>query len=876
MIQELMSDNIINGDGDTKINAYKTIYSRMPSKLHYKGIFKDFYGLIYSLNYDRLKAIFHMNKLWDSILGEFRKMEWHYDKKKSVEYINKCKTIHELIPKLRSTLGSKENQAFFKVHPYVEDLLFITEMLQKDNKTSEEEANLSRVIGNYKIALHRHDSLLPALTFKEHINLMLRSKEFDQEFYTMHMKDGGTCIKGWISAADLLLMYVNNDSIPYSIRRGNEGFKKFDWDALDGLYKALYDESVKGRAIKEIQNMLGPTKSYLEQLILYEVGEIDIDAVQELKIDELAKINSKTKIEPAFEIIGYYLEIAKQIPTDNSDISKLAIARVITALGESIFAIKSLIPEEKIGLLEKLNDLRDHIVHSSTYQSFKYFEELIFDKSNTTLTDILPQLINLEGFFAKLKTWIAEEQPIDDFPNIPDLAVIEQFEKEYAANRSKDDREVKLSLGDTQNLETDIPEDDEVQNPLYENVRSFINDGQWISRENFVIACLGSKDLGVDSCRPIKRLKNLYDILKELDKIKRYEKAMEGDDFDFNIVKLNLKKSAALKLERIKQAKNIEALISFLAEHQANKTKLVNVNDFLESVERDNLTQHKTILRNFLEEKSVSPSSFKLAVEVVFKNNESAQDKWNSAYDKTQQKILSCRQDQATQVKFTIESIEKLKNLTDQLDTGEGIDIVSNPTLSLACEMQFGICSSTTKSVMRFIDKMFDYNDKSLYFIFFPHPIEEAKGILEAIVMHRNNLFHFEKTFGGEAKIFSQRSDTFSVIENLTQGMFFQEAIILSKAGAATGQCTRESRLLKLKKYFALIQKSLEESALDIINQYDLMNPPSDDSDSEDPLSEEDTPEPDQAGSELVANIENNFSIENQNEMVPLGDINGE
>lgn len=836
-----------------KISTFKNVYSSMPAnnKRSDNTIFEHFSGFFYSyLSFieaddESTKASFgrkcnyHMEKLWVSIHHEFFDIMWHFNEPDFTPLsLNKFGTIETLKPGLRLALSENRNTEFFKAYPYVKDLLFIDEFFSSKTISKADTLKFFSIIRNYQIAIDKYDFLLPILVLKEHINLMLESDEFDKEFYSRHMKGAQRCLKSGKEEQLLFLsMFVNNDNVPHSVRSSDVGFKKFNWNALDGLYKAVFN----GTFSKSVSNtdlimILKSIQTYLEKLILFEVGAVEIDEVPEVDLEVLSKINTETNLEPAFKIIEHYLDIAESIDSTNYT-SRLATLRVITAIGEAIFVIKSIIPSEKIGLLEKLNELRDHILHSSTNESFKYLSDLIYNGNNETLDNILVQLLELKEFFRGLKLWFTGDRDLDEFPVIPDLSDVETFEAEYAANRSKDDRDVKLSLADHRTLEGSIPIEDEMDNELFDIVSDFVNCKQWINRNKFAESCVGSKDPATGNYRTSSQLKKLHDKFCELNKIKQIRLKMNELDFDFNNIKLNLGKSAKTELERIKKEKDLAGLKELLSQHE--KAKFVDIGEFLDSVIKLDLTGYKETLRKFAEEKSVAPDDFSEAVQVVFRGNDSVQKNWYDAYAKYHGNMESCKRDHATQVEFAIQSIEALKDVTNTVYTGTGIDIQSDPVAALACEMQFGFCTNNIKNVMKFIDRMFDYTDKSLYFIFLPHPINETKDILELMVTARNDLFHFERTFNSPFTIEGHRMVWFSILENLTHGMFFPEAIIISPNGVSKEPRISDSNLLKLKKYFELVKSSLQINDSDTINIYELTIAESpNDLDSENSLSE--------------------------------------
>ncbi len=347
---------------EDRVNAFKAVLSSMP--INYKksdnSFFEHFSGFINSYrqffkaeNESKQKDSFgskynyHLEKLWASIHNEYFDIMWHFDTPGFTPLmLNQFGTIDTMKPELRSALSEGRISNFFKAYPFVKDLLFIDELFTSETKSQEDINKFLSIMNNYKVALDKHDTLLPILVLKEHINLMLARDEFDKEFYSKHMKGAANCIKGDIDTQFMFLsMFMKN--ISYSVRGSNEAFKKFNWGALDGLYKVTMgkklEEVIPSHRLSEV---LESIENYLKNLILFEIGEAELDDVPEVDISDLDVISTGTNIKPAFEIIDHYLEIAELIEGSDAT-ARLATLRIITAVGEAIFVIKSLIPEEK-------------------------------------------------------------------------------------------------------------------------------------------------------------------------------------------------------------------------------------------------------------------------------------------------------------------------------------------------------------------------------------------------------------------------------------------------------------------------------------------------------------------------------------------------
>jgi hypothetical protein len=815
-----------------RIKDFKTVFSCLPNKRSDDREFEHFSGFIYTYN-SFIKSRdetererfggeynYHLEKLWAQILHEFMNpMWWHEAHRFNENLVHKMRgpfDIYNVRLVLREANKKGEFSSFFKAYPYIEDLLFIDEFFSGESKSGEDLEKLWAIVVTYQVVLKKYDSLFPILVLKEHVNLMRGSTEFDQEFYSKHMNGASNCLRGDNNTQFLFLsMFVHRD-ISYSIKVSDVAFRKFDWDTLGGLPRAICSrklEEIIGTA--RFSEILESIDDYLTKLILFEIGGLGIDEVPEVSFDDLLKIKTETNLKPAFEIIEHYLDIVEKIEASDAD-ARLAILRVITAVGEAVFKIKLLIPTEELGLLKKLSDLRDRILHSSTKESYKYLQELISDNKNNILDKVLIELKNLKGFFIKLKLWFDSSRALDVFPDLPDLSSIKEFEEQYILHRKKDDRDVKLSLADYSVLEASIPQEDSVGNKLMAEIRAFANGDGRISREDFIKACKGAAKSTQGEYWSTGELKKIHEKIIELNKIKMIHKALLDPDFDFSKVSLNLSKDAKPDLEALKQKQDEKLLKDILADHKQKND--LNIDVFLKSVEVIDLIKYKETLRSFIGEKVVSKSDFDDAVQVVFSDDDRAKSTWRDAYTKYYSQIESYKRDQARQVEYAIGSIDILKEIAEKIYTGRGLDMESNPVKAIACEMQYGLCVNNIKSIISFIDQMHDYSDKSLYFICLPHPIKTTKDILEGLVTARNDLFHFERTFDGDSTIFGHRFVWFSILEKLTHGMCFLEAI----NGVSREPMTSDSDLFKLKEYLKLVQNSIKQEESDTINVYKI------------------------------------------------------
>ena len=624
----------------------------------------------------------------------------------SMELMSKYKggRIDTQILKIRIQKAIDDNELpdFFVAFPYVKDLLIIDRYLSYPLPNEPEAlGEVMRITAEYIDTLKHYDNIFPLLVLREHVHLMLDSNQFDQGFYVKYMKGADVCLrdKGHNTNTDLMFLslFISKD-IPYAIRKV-EGFKQFNWDAFDGLYRNL------GAVDKvELPTILLGLERYIDELISFQLGELGGENLHAVDVTAIELINVEANVNPAFAIIDDYLGIITSIREDSTT-ARLAILRAITAIGEAINSIKLLIPEGRSATLEIIINLRDHIVHSSTYDASRYINDLIYNLDNRTLINVLPEVRDLQPFINELKGWITSPRAIDSFPLIPDMQIIREFEHAYTIARTKDDRSEKLSLADYKILQGLIPVVEEIDNPNYAIIEAFIRQGIQLDRNSFVDACI----VGLG-------LKKVHEKRIEQNKIIAIRNALEEGTLDFSKISLNLPRKDKEQLERIKVEKDYEALESLLAEHEQRNN--FNKDEFLNTVRTINLTPHKQILKDFIEGKMPPKEAFNKAVEIVFNNDAEGIQIWHDAYTKFMGHIESIKRDQINQIQYSIANINLLKEEADKIFDGQNIGIRINPIVAIACEMLYGFCSDSFKGINKFINLLHDYTDQTLYYSF--------------------------------------------------------------------------------------------------------------------------------------------------------------
>jgi uncharacterized protein with HEPN domain len=816
-------DNIII-DLKSKINKLPVIHR--PHK-HFRDFvltIKKFNTFIKSQHQDekviselRDKWHLHLDELWKYLLLDkdgFMSPLWFYDNKCKNSYNDKLKeqyhtgkiTINELQKRLQNAIDNNEIPLFFERFPYVEDLLAITKFIQSESYTNKEYEHFESLINSYADIIDSHGRTMPALVLREHILLMLNDSNFDKDFYIKYVKGAEQCIayhnNSHINKDLIFLSSIISQDIPYAQKKAL-GFRKFEWEAFENLYKIPN--------FRLEPNILGDFKQYLDGLILFESGEITEDEINIINMDSIHRISVQEKIEPAFQIIEHYLGIIENIMEDTS-ISRLATLRAITAIGEAINAIKILIPENETNILKAIMNLRDHLVHSSTWESFQYLDNLINNPDDKTLPIILGEISNLKNYTNQIKIWL-EGDKAKEFPQEPEtFENIKQFENKYTEARKKDDRDEKLSLADYESLHQSLPINHSIINPNYTKLEAFINQQKNIDRGEFVLIC---SNCGFSN----GFLKNIHDQIKQIGFINDIENRCKQKNVDFSKIKLNLKGEDKVLFEQIKKAENINELKTFLEKLKAERT--TEANKFLgklDQIREIDLILPKQNLKDFIQGKSHDKVLFEQSLQVIFLDNIENKQKWLDAALKQKNYIESIKRDQIIQFEYSIKNIDSLKQLVNNLFTGNYISINKDPISALACEMLYGLCSNNFKHIVKYIDLLHDYSDPSLHFITHKHPISETKHILESAINYRNNMFHFEDFFygyyrEGHRELEFCRELWFSGIQNMTHGIFFPNAI----KEAMFGDC----KLEKLKEFLKFMQADLNRDP-DKLNMYIL------------------------------------------------------
>ncbi|MBA8667709.1 hypothetical protein H1Q59_07385 [Holosporaceae bacterium 'Namur'] len=718
------------------------------------------------------KYIYHFEKVWSHLLEEFLFPGWLYDdngfhQSWEDKYHRQPINTNNIKELLEEALRQQELPLFFEAYPYVKDLLNMNHFFGKQNKSIEDFSNFYSIVNSYLVCFEKYEAVMPLLILREHIKLMLNRDDFDKEFYKAHMKGAEAVMRekrtgDQSTGVAFLSLFIERD-IPYKMRNF-PGYQKFNWESLEGLSKELYRSDSKFD-YEKLNNLILSLENYIDNLILFQLGHIEEKDINEVKAPISFEItHAKLNLNPAFNIINHYFTILEQVKEDTK-ITRLATLRVITALGEALNVIKILLPEENRINLEVTINLRDHILHASTAHS--YLEDLISNDNNKTLVDIIKELLEVKGYLPELEKHLKSSQ--DGSKELAKIVLpkLVEFEKAFAEARKIDDRDEKLTVAEKQTLLSLIPTTNRVPNPNYDQIEGFINLSKQMDRNTFSSFCPN-----IDRTT----LRKLHERIIEVKKIIGTRKALEEGNLDFTKLNFNINKAEKEKLKIIQQQKNSKELNDFLDKYEAKiKFEGGEKEDFLNKVKEIDITSSIQVLKNIIEhpERLPKKEEFLKLQDIVFIDNTEAKKYWELAYKKVATgHICYLKRYQIIQVTHLSAALDDLKRITSNIYDGKGIDIQLDPIASIACEMVYGFCLQGFKNISKYSDLLYDYQDQSLYFYAYQHPLEKMKSYMDLSIKMRNQIFHFERVFREPMSIEFCREIWFSVIQDLTHGMF--------------------------------------------------------------------------------------------------------
>ena len=820
-----LAKQIINNYHNEIIFAFKAGIQKCPYPAPGNKEFENFREFIFSLYRYHLterdknpdmnllkKSAYHLEMLWGHLLYEFRSPMWSYDDQGYNEEAGKrywqsgmvdTKRLKVLI---KEAIQRDELKSFFKAYPYVKDLIVIDEYLNIETPSAEAHSlfwDLVYLI--YLPVLNQYEQLQPSLVLREHLKLMLSRPDLDLEFYKKYMKGAEASLRDrkYKPETDLVsLSLFIETNISYDLRM-SPGFRKFNWDAFDGLYRRLFKNrnAVDAARLRTVAEGL---EKYIDDLILFQLRQIKEDVIRTVIVDDIALVNVAENMDPAFHIIEDYLDILDQINED-CETSRLATLRSITAIGEAIHSISLLIPEEQRKKLKIFTNLRDHIIHSSILDAFNYINALVNDlDTKMLLVTCLVELRDLKGFFANLKGWFANGMQSTNMPQVPALQGLSLLEKEFAVVRSKDDRDEQIPVAQRLALLASLPDSDSLVNPYLDKVRAFVTQGSSLNREDFKEAC---PDLSATDA------KKRHEQIIELKKITALRKALTEKNVDFDRVNLNVAKEHKQRLGQIKEQKDNAGLEAFLNEHEKsvglNQEALTN---FMNSIRMIDVKPFKEQLKKFATEGigELKKDEFEKTIKVVFRDNLEHQKLWYMTYEMlTRRYINSLKRYQIIQLEHTLRNIDRLKQELGSIFDGQYVNTQSNPVVTIACEMLYGFCLEGFRRIKKYLGNMYDCQDQTLYFFIPNHPLEKVEALLKHAIAMRNEMFHFERTFRMMEYLPPLRMSWFSSIQQLSFGTYFPNAIVMSPSVTRIVPSMSSASVQELQRLRDLIAKDL-------------------------------------------------------------------
>ena len=231
----------------------------------------------------------------------------------------------------------------------------------------------------------------------------------------------------------------------------------------------------------------------------------------------------------------------------------------------------------------------------------------------------------------------------------------------------------------------------------------------------------------------------------------------------------------------------------------------------------------KSFFAAFLLADGKASKEFDNSVKIVFRNEDNKQKLWKDINEKVQKtKLWSKKRYQTIQLKYLIDNIKSLKETMNKIFTNQYIDITSDPVASIACEMLYGFCLDGFKNINKFINALYDYDDKALYFVCLQHPLEKTKGFLSNAIKMRNEMFHFERFFtGGGMRISFARELWFDWIQQLTRSMFFPEALVISAFNVSKENRFSDSIIKELEDFIIALSCDMKVDTLNMQKIYE-------------------------------------------------------
>jgi hypothetical protein len=527
-----------------------------------------------------------------------------------------------------------------------------------------------------------------------------------------------------------------------------------------------------------------------------------------------------------------YLRNIELIAATDTPISRLAILRVIAALGEVSLNLSDDLTAVDNDLFRTFRELRNGIVHAEEYPSIRdNVNSLINNPADRRLLDLATnELPRIREFLSCLHDGMVPA------PLLPILPMVKALHTRLT-------KQYKLTLAQKRNLLSMLPVVDEIEiadrrNNLEGVLRSTLPlPGRY---DDFVLMLDG---LGVSK----GKAKDLFVKLTQVRLCNQLEAGIRDglgvDELKKQLSSLSTKnpnKQTLLTSDDL----DLDLLNAVIAEHHTRiQVSEDEIKSLLQKVplQRLNITADKEFLRNIiLDEARPNKADFGRALDRAgLSEDQKAQfqttlgiieERVRSSYD-DRPHFAHRRVDQYRQVLRDVEHVQgailELQQIIAEIGSIAGDKekyeaFQANEALIYACEYAFNIFVDRARNLEESLDSVRDYSDIRTRSIFLTDPYRELQSELAQYVVQRNNIFHLDAIYTGRSLgKYWEREQLYDTIMHRTEGRLFPEAIEISKAGVRSVAARSKSLYQKLQELSIELRSRISTdkdiSALDVI-----------------------------------------------------------
>lgn len=555
---------------------------------------------------------------------------------------------------------------------------------------------------------------------------------------------------------------------------------------------------------------------YFDMLVQFERAKYDLsvtspafpDTILLHQISNFARtFENPLNLERAIE----YLRNIESLATIDNVTNRLAILRVIAALGEVSVNLSDDLTAVDSSLFRMLRELRNSIVHAEEYPSIRdNVNSLINTPADRRLLDLATnELPRIKDFLSCLRNGGVPA------PLSPELPV-------FTAIHTTLTKKYKLTLAQKRNLLSMLPIEEEIEiaerrNNLEKALRGTLPlPGRY---DDFVLMLDG---LGVSKCKA----KDLFVKLTQARLCSQLEAGIRdglGVDELKKILRSLSTKHPNKQTLLTSVALDLDLLNAVVAEHRVRiQVSEDEIKALLQKVplQRIDITEDKELLRNIiLDEISRNKVDFGGAIDRVgLSKDQKAQfenalgiveGRVRSLYDdKTH--LTHSRLNKYKQVLRDLEHVQRaileLQQVITELSSIAGDKekheaFQANEALIFACEYAFNIFVDRARNLEESLDSVRDYSDIRTRSIFLTDPYRELQNELAQYVTQRNNIFHLDGIYSGKSLgRYWERGQLYDTIMHRTEGRLFPEAIEISKAGVRSVASRSRSLYQKLQE----------------------------------------------------------------------------